>query len=72
MQLDPALQTTTPVLWQQFRDAYEMRIILTHEYFRIDAAVVWTTIQINLPVLKEQLNSFLSNASSPPHSAGSE
>jgi len=32
-----------------------MRIILTHEYFRVDASVVWTTVQDHLPVLKAQL-----------------
>ena len=58
MQLDSSLQETAPDLWQQFRDAYEMRIILTHEYFRVDAAVVWTTVQDYLPVLKAQLIEF--------------
>jgi uncharacterized protein with HEPN domain len=35
-----------------------MRIILTHEYFRVDAGIVWTTVQDNLPVLKAQLVEF--------------
>ena len=55
MRLDSALQEANSALWQQFRDAYEMRIILTHEYFRVDASVVWTTVQDHLPVLKAQL-----------------
>jgi len=28
-----------------------MRIILTHEYFRIDAALVWDTLKNDLPEL---------------------
>ncbi|MGB0126472.1 MAG: HepT-like ribonuclease domain-containing protein [Rhodocyclaceae bacterium] len=40
------------------KDAYDMRIILTHEYFRIDAAIVWTTVCENLPLLKAQLVEF--------------
>ncbi len=67
MQLDPSLQETTSALWQQCRDAYEMRIILTHEYFRVDATVVWTTVQDHLPVLKAQLIEFGLEANpSPP------
>ena len=67
MQLDSSLQETRPALWQQFRDAYEMRIIPTHEYFRVDAAVVWTTVQHHLPLLKAQLiESGLGDTPSPP------
>lgn len=58
IQLDPAIQQSAPLLWQQFRDAYDMRIVLTHEYFRIDAAIVWTTIKGNLPILETQLLEF--------------
>ena len=44
-----------------------MRIILTHEYFRVDAAVVWTTVQHHLPLLKAQLiESGLGDTPSPP------
>lgn len=32
------------------------RNILIHEYFKVDAAEVWTSIQIDLPVLKEQMD----------------
>ena len=41
MRLDPDLERRDQSAWQQFRDAYDMRIVLTHEYFRVDAAVVW-------------------------------
>lgn len=60
-QLDPSIQQSAPALWQQFRDAYDMRIVLTHEYFRVDAAIVWTTIKDNLPLLEAHLVKFASN-----------
>lgn len=65
-QLDPTIAESAPVLWQQLRDAYDMRIILTHEYFRVDAGVVWTTVHTNLPELKALLAAYLSSHSSPP------
>jgi len=55
LRADPALERTHPELWLQFRDSYGMRIILTHEYFRIDAALVWDTIQNDLPQLERLL-----------------
>ncbi len=68
MQLDPSLQEAHSALWQQSRNAYEMRIILTHEYFRVDASVVWTRVQDHLPVLKAQLieSGLGDNSPSPP------
>lgn len=58
LQLDPGIERSAPALWHHFRDAYDMRIILTHEYFRVDAAVVWTTVRKHLPDLKAQLIAF--------------
>ncbi|HET6720849.1 MAG TPA: HepT-like ribonuclease domain-containing protein, partial [Rhodocyclaceae bacterium] len=58
IQLDPAIEQSAPRLWQQFRDAYDMRSVLTHEYFRVDAAIVWTTVKTNLPILETQLLEF--------------
>ena len=55
MRMDPSLESTNPEIWQHFRDVYDMRIILTHEYFRVDAAVVWDTIQKDLPLLESLL-----------------
>lgn len=55
MQMDPGLERSAPLLWQHLRDAYDMRIILTHEYFRVDAAIVWTTIRNSLPAFKAEL-----------------
>jgi uncharacterized protein with HEPN domain len=65
-QIEPAIQNTNAALWQQFRDAYDMRIILTHEYFRVDAGVVWTTVRDNLPVMKQQLLAFSAVVNSDP------
>lgn len=55
MQINPAIQQEIPALWQHFRDACDMRNILTHEYFRVDAAIVWTTIHDSLQPLEAQL-----------------
>lgn len=51
MRLAPTLECNKPTAWQCLKDAYDMRIILTHEYFRVDAAVVWDTIKNDLPRL---------------------
>ncbi|MBU1645434.1 MAG: DUF86 domain-containing protein [Gammaproteobacteria bacterium] len=59
MALDPEIRQSAPSLWQNFNDACDMRIVLTHEYFRVDAAVVWTTIKNNLPLLEAQLFEFV-------------
>lgn len=59
MQAQPALEVSHPALWQQFRDAYGMRIVLTHEYFRVDVSVVWNTVKNDLPGMQVQLQKFL-------------
>lgn len=59
MRLDPDLASRAPDTWQQFRDAYDMRIVLTHEYFRVDAAVVWETVKNDLPQLNALVESLL-------------
>ena len=58
MRLDPSIEQTNPSLWQQLRDSYDMRIVLTHEYFRVDAAIVWTTVKNHLPQLESLLITF--------------
>lgn len=58
MGLDSSIAQRHPALWQQFRDAYDMRIVLTHEYFRVDAAIVWTTVENCLPELEKLLIAF--------------
>lgn len=67
VQTDPSVEDTSPALWQQLKDAYDMRIILTHEYFRIDAAIVWTTVCENLPLLKAQLVEFRADDHAAPN-----
>jgi uncharacterized protein with HEPN domain len=46
-------------LWSHLRDAYDMRNVLTHEYFRVDAGIVWETVQHELPVLEKMLQKFV-------------
>lgn len=36
-----------------------MRNILVHNYFNIDAAIVWAVIENDLPVLKQQITELL-------------
>jgi uncharacterized protein with HEPN domain len=57
MRLAPELERNSPEAWQYFMDAYDMRIILTHEYFRVDVAVVWDTVKNDLPKLESSLTS---------------
>ena len=51
--VDPGFAARNPDL--PLRSAREMRNVLSHGYFSVDLAVVWTTIQANLPPLKQQL-----------------
>ena len=39
--------------------AYEMRNALSHGYFTVDHAIVWQTIQQDLPKLKSQISDLL-------------
>lgn len=57
MRLDPGMEQKNPGIWQHFRDVYDMRIVLTHEYFRIDASVVWDTVKSDFPQLAAILDS---------------
>lgn len=57
MRLAPLIEQQYPDVWQHLKDAYDMRIILTHEYFRVDVAVVWDTIKNDLPSLGAHINS---------------
>ena len=62
IQLDPSIEQRNPILWQQFRDSYDMRIVLTHEYFRVDPSIVWTTVKNHLPQLEGLLKPFAGGA----------
>lgn len=67
MRLDPTIETTHPELWQHLRGAYRMRILLTHEYFRVDASVLWDTVANDFPKLRSLLGLIASpNPSSEP------
>lgn len=57
MRLDPGIEQRNPEAWMHFRDVYDMRIVLTHEYFRVDASVVWETVKNDLPKLEALLGS---------------
>jgi len=65
MRLDPTIEQSSPETWQHLKDVYEMRIVLTHEYFRVDAAVVWDTIKNDLPKLEALINSLSDKISAP-------
>jgi uncharacterized protein with HEPN domain len=56
MRLEPFIEQDYPEVWQHFRDVYDMRIVLTHGYFRVDAAVVWDTVKNDLPKLEAILS----------------
>ena len=58
MRLAPSLEQKNPLVWQHLHDVYDMRIVLTHEYFRVDAAIVWTTVKNHLPLLEKLLLAF--------------
>ncbi len=57
MRLAPEMEQKVPEVWQHLKDVYDMRIILTHEYFRVDAAVVWDTVKNDLARLEALLDS---------------
>lgn len=59
--LQQDLESSNPDLWAHLRDAYDMRNVLTHEYFRVDAGIVWETIQHEIPVLENSLRDFVSS-----------
>lgn len=64
---DPVKQQYENVLW---RDIKDFRNKLIHEYFGIDAAIVWNTIQEDLPELQREIAAI--EASLPPHDASGE
>lgn len=46
----------TEIPWRSIK---AFRNLLVHEYFKVDVAEIWTTIQNDLPALEEQLQAAL-------------
>lgn len=55
MKLAPDIERQQPHIWQQLRDASNMRNVLAHEYFRVDPTVVWATVNQHIWKLDEDL-----------------
>ena len=55
--IDPALKQKYPAIpWRQIAG---MRNILVHDYFRINQAIVWETLETHVPLLKAEVQSIL-------------
>lgn len=56
MDLMPDIAHRNPKIWKHFVGVYRSRNMLLHDYFLIDAAIVWDTIEIYLPQLDALLD----------------
>lgn len=55
--IDPSVRQQYPAVpWRQIAG---MRSILVHDYFRINQAIVWETIENHLPALKVEVERIL-------------
>jgi uncharacterized protein with HEPN domain len=55
--IDPASKQNYPTVpWRQIAG---MRNILVHDYFRINHAIVWETVEMHLPRLKTEIQMIL-------------
>jgi uncharacterized protein with HEPN domain len=61
---DPAFAAAHPQL--PLGAAYEMRNVLAHGYFRVDVAVVWATLQSDLPRLQQAVHDAAGRPASQP------
>ena len=59
MRTEPQLEQKRPELWRHLVANYATRIKLTHGYRKIDPAVVWNTVQIDLPAFSEMVRTIL-------------
>lgn len=48
-----------------WRQAIDMRNLITHEYWRIQSEVVWATVQNDLPALRRQITLILNEQIGP-------
>jgi uncharacterized protein with HEPN domain len=39
--------------------AYEMRNALAHGYFKVDLQIVWKTIEMDLPIIQQQVSELI-------------
>ena len=60
-QLSPTIEEALPTLWESLDDAYDMRIILTHEYFRVQPSIVWDTTENHLNSMFDLLTQFVTS-----------
>ncbi len=56
--IDELEQADAKIPWRQIRG---MRNMVIHEYFRVDVAMIWQTVQVDLPVLKQSLEQILNS-----------
>ena len=57
--VDPVLKQKHPAVpWRQIAG---MRNILVHDYFRINKAIVWETVEAHLPQFKTQIQAILND-----------
>jgi uncharacterized protein with HEPN domain len=43
-----------------WKESYEMRSVVAHDYFKVDLDLVWATIKNDLPGLREEIRRLLS------------
>ena len=59
LRLDPAILNDFPGF--EGRKAYEMRNILSHAYFGVDAKIVWQTLAVSVPRILADAHAILAS-----------